>query len=184
MVFLFGLMRSIGVGPPKVVRRSGQKTAIGFLSREVGGPSRYFKIHPLPYPSIYAMLGDTMKKERLTYALIFGAVFFIEVLIALFVRDNFIRPYVGDMLVTVLIAAFLRVIIPRGLRLLPLYVFIFSAMVEIAQYFDIVKLLGLESSRILSILIGRTFSFADILCYAVGCLAFFGIDYLLQKKKA
>ncbi len=125
-----------------------------------------------------------MKSKRIKYALLFGALLIIEACIALFVRDAFVRPYVGDMLVTVLVCAFARIFIPRGVKFLPLYVFIFSALVETLQYFDIVKLLGLESNRILSVLIGRTFSFADIVCYAVGCLAFFGIDYLIQKRRA
>ena len=36
VVFLFGLMRSIGVGPPKVVRRSRTKCATAFWDGEVG----------------------------------------------------------------------------------------------------------------------------------------------------
>ena len=121
-----------------------------------------------------------MKKLRLTYALSFLVLLFIEVLIALFIRDDFIRPYVGDVLVTVLICCFLRIFFPRGVRALPAYVFIFAATVEILQYFDIVKLLGLESNRFISIIIGRTFSFADIICYAVGCVLFFCADRLAK----
>ncbi len=130
------------------------------------------------------LCGDTMKKTRIIYALLFLGLFICEVLIALFVRDKFIRPYIGDMLVTVLIAAFLRIIIPKGVKLLTLYVFIFSALVEAAQYFDVVGLLGLGSSRILSTLIGRTFSLADIVCYAAGCLLFFGIEKIICRKVA
>ncbi len=122
-----------------------------------------------------------MKKLHLTYTLSFLALLFIEVLIALFIRDDFVRPYVGDVLVTVLICCFMRIFFPRGVKALPLYVFIFAATVEILQYFDIVKLLGLESNRFISILIGRTFSFADLVCYAIGCLLFFSADSLLKR---
>ena len=41
-------------------------------------------------------------KRRIVYALIALGLLAVEVLIALFVHDNFIRPYVGDVLVTVL----------------------------------------------------------------------------------
>jgi len=115
---------------------------------------------------------------RKTYTLLFVAILLTEICIALFVHDDFIRPYVGDMLVTVLIGCFIRVFLPHKPRLLPLYVFIFAAAVEIAQYFDLVKLLGLDGSPFLSVLIGRTFSLLDLLCYALGCLAFF----LLEKR--
>ena len=121
-----------------------------------------------------------MKKLRLTYTFAFLMLLLTEILIALFVRDDFIRPYVGDVLVTVLICCFLRIIFSRGVRALPIYVFIFAAAVEILQYFDIVKILGLESNRFLSIIIGRTFSFADIVCYAVGCVLFFCADRLAK----
>ena len=82
------------------------------------------------------------------------------------------RPYVGDALVTVLLCAFCRVISPRRPRLLALYVFLFAAAVEIGQYFDYAALLGLADSRFFSALLGRTFSFPDLICYGVGCAAF------------
>lgn len=123
-----------------------------------------------------------MKTVRIKYALCFCFLLITEVCIALFVRDAFVRPYVGDMLVTVLICAFARIFIPRGVKFLPLYVFIFSALVEALQYFDIVKLLGLEGSRFLSVLIGRTFSAADLACYAIGSALFFAVEYLFNHK--
>ena len=123
-----------------------------------------------------------MKKLRLTYTFAFLLLLLAEILIALFVRDDFIRPYVGDVLVTVLICCFLRIFIPRGVVALPIYVFVFAAAVETGQYFDIVRLLGLESNRFISIIIGRTFSFADLICYAVGCLLFFITERLVTNK--
>ena len=123
-----------------------------------------------------------MKKTRLTYAVLFLLTLLTEVLIALFVRDAFVRPYVGDMLVTVLICCFLRIFFPTGVKLLPVYVFIFASAVEVGQYFDIVKLLGLENNTFLSVLLGRTFSLADILCYAVGCILFFGAELCIRRS--
>ena len=79
-------------------------------------------------------------KHRLIYILLFLTFLGIEVLIALFIRDNFIRPYVGDMLVTVVICLFLRGFTPLKTKLLPLLVFVFAAAVEIGQYFDFVAL--------------------------------------------
>ena len=122
-----------------------------------------------------------MKKERIVYAAIFSALLVIEILIALFVKDDFVRPYVGDMLVTTLICCLCRVIIPKGVRVLPIYVFVFSAVVETMQHFDIVKLLGLENVKLISTVIGRTFSWMDLLCYAAGCFIFVGIEYAVNK---
>lgn len=115
-------------------------------------------------------------KKRLLYACITVVLLVVEVLIALFIHDNFIRPYIGDVLVTVLICTFLRIFIPRGIKLLPLYVFIFAAGVEVMQYFNIVEVLGLADNRFFSILIGSVFDVKDIVCYGVGCLMFFWVE--------
>ena len=94
----------------------------------------------------------------------------MEVLIALFVHDRFIRPYIGDVLVVVVIYTFIRIWIPDSVRLLPLYVFLFAAGVEILQYFNIVELLGVQDNVFLRTIIGTSFDVKDILCYAVGCM--------------
>lgn len=109
-------------------------------------------------------------KKRLRYLLATIGIFLMELLIALFVRDDFIRPYVGDMLVVVLIYTCVRVIFPENPRLLPLYVFLFAALVEGLQGIHIVELLGLENNRFFSVLIGTTFDRKDIACYGVGCV--------------
>ena len=123
-----------------------------------------------------------MRKIRIKYLSIFGSLLAAEICIALFVNDTFVRPYVGDMLVTLLLCCLCRVIVPTSVRLLPVYVFIFAACVEIGQYFDLVALLGLSGNMILSIALGRTFSWMDLICYAVGCLAGFLLDQLIIKK--
>lgn len=114
--------------------------------------------------------------------LIFCGLLAVEVCFALFVNDAFIRPYVGDMLVTLLLCCLCRVIVPNKVRLLPLYVIIFAACVEVSQYFDLVALLGLADNRILSIALGRTFSWMDIVCYGIGCVVAVWLDRILIKK--
>ena len=112
-------------------------------------------------------------KKRLVYLGLTFVLLAVEVLIALFVHDKFVRPYIGDVLVTVLICAFLRIFIPKGVKLLPLYVFIFATGVEVLQYFRIVELLGLSDNRFFSILIGSVFDVKDVVCYGIGCVIFF-----------
>lgn len=123
-----------------------------------------------------------MKKIRTLYTFIFICLLFTEAIIALFVNDSFIRPYLGDVFVTMLICSFLKVIFPKAVASLPIYVLMFSVAVEIGQYFDIVKIMGLENNKFFSVLLGRTFSVIDIICYALGCLLFFIFDFLILKK--
>ena len=121
------------------------------------------------------------RKQRLIYALIFVVLLLVEGFIALFIKDKFVRPYIGDVLVVVLICCLCRVCVPDIVTALPIYVFLFATAVEVTQYFDIVKLLGLENNKLVSTLLGRTFSVADILCYAIGCLGFYLIEKAVRK---
>lgn len=76
-------------------------------------------------------------EKRIFYIISFLMIFCIEVLIALYVRDSFVRPYMGDALVVVLVYSFVRIFIPTGIPRLPFYVFLFACFVEILQYFSI-----------------------------------------------
>ena len=121
-------------------------------------------------------------KKRLPYILAFVLLLLAEIYIGLFVRDRFIRPYFGDVLVTALLCCLVRAVYPKGLRLLPAYVFAFSVVVEVTQYFDLVKLLGWENNALISTLMGRSFAWEDILCYAAGCTAFWGLEALFKPR--
>lgn len=121
------------------------------------------------------------RKKRIAYGMATIMLFIVELLIALFVHDNFIRPYVGDVLVVVLLYTFVRVFLPEGVRLLPLYIFLFAAGVEVLQYFRIVEVLGLSDNRILSVVIGSVFDVKDIVCYGVGCVLLIIITEVLDS---
>lgn len=123
------------------------------------------------------------RKMRVWYAIAFIVIFIIEVLIALFVRDSFIRPYGGDILVTVLICCFIRIFFPQKIKALPILVFLFALTVEIGQYFDFVYLLGLGDIRFFRILLGTSFSVFDIICYGIGCLIFYICEKFVLKNK-
>jgi len=124
------------------------------------------------------------KKLRITYLIIFLLILAAEIIIGLFVNDRFVRPYIGDVLVVMLICAFLRVFIPDKIKLLPLFTAAFATLVEVLQYFDFVSLLGLADNRFFSVVLGRTFDFKDIICYTVGGLLFFAAERLRSVKNA
>lgn len=124
----------------------------------------------------------TQTQKRLIYAALFLLLLVTEVFIALFVDDLFIRPYGGDILVTMLLCCMIRIFFPEGLKTLPLYVFLFALAIEIGQYFNFVALIGLDHIEFFRILMGTSFSFIDILCYAAGCILFFTAEWLLKKR--
>lgn len=123
-----------------------------------------------------------VKTGRWHYFVIFLLLLAVEVLIALYVHDDFIRPYIGDVLVVVVIYCFIRIWMPEKCRLLPLYVFFFAAGVEGLQYFNLISALGLEENVFLRVLIGSVFDWKDILCYAAGCAVLEGYERMKRYK--
>lgn len=122
------------------------------------------------------------KQFRLVYFMCFLLLLLCEIFIGAFVHDRFIRPYVGDMLVTVLLCCLLRCIWPDRPKALPLYVFLFSGAVELAQLWNIADRLHIEN-RLLRILIGTTFDWKDIVCYLCGCVLFGAAEAALRRKR-
>ncbi len=115
---------------------------------------------------------------RIKYLITFLILLFVEVFIALFIHDNFIRPYVGDILVVIVIYMAVRIIFPYKFENLAIYTFLFAVFVELLQLINIVKILGLENNKFLSTLIGSTFDLKDIACYAIGTI----ILIIFRKK--
>jgi len=113
-----------------------------------------------------------MKKitQNIKYAVAFILLVLLEIFIALYVHDKFIRPYVGDMLVVCVIYCAIRAVFPNKLKLLPLWIFLFATFVEFLQYVGIVNILGLQGSIFWRVVLGAVFDLKDIMCYGVGCI--------------
>lgn len=121
-------------------------------------------------------------KKRAFYLILTILLLVIEVLIALYVHDNFIRPFVGDVLVVIVIYTFGRIFIPDKVRLLPLYIFIFAVAVEMLQGIHIVNILGVADNRFLRTIIGDSFDIKDIICYGIGCISLGIYEYLINRN--
>jgi Protein of unknown function (DUF2809) len=111
-----------------------------------------------------------MFKFNLKYLLFTIFLFLTELVIALFITDTLIRPFIGDVLVVCLIYCFLRIFLQIDYRKVAVGVLMFAFTIEVLQYFDYVKLLGLENNRMLSVMMGRTFERLDFAAYFAGFL--------------
>ncbi len=117
-----------------------------------------------------------------TYFLLAVLLFAVEVCIALFYTDQFIRPFLGDALVVCLIYCSVRTFIQNDSRKISCAVLIFACVIEILQYFDYVKLLGLENNRAISVIMGRTFEWLDFAAYFAGFLLILIFEKMRQNK--
>lgn len=119
----------------------------------------------------------------LKYLLLTVILFFIELAIALFVEDKIIRPYIGDTLVVCLIYCFIRIFLQTDPWKIALGVLLFAFTIETLQYFDYVKLLGLEKNRILSVAMGRDFAWNDFIAYFGGFLLIILCEKIYERYK-
>lgn len=107
--------------------------------------------------------------------------FLIEILIALFVHDKFIRPYFGDFLVVILIYCFLKSFVNLPVGSAALIVLIFSFVVEMGQYFNLIGILGLQHSAFARTVLGNSFAWIDLMAYVAGILSVVIIEKVYFK---
>ena len=123
------------------------------------------------YAKKLAQKAQTRQSVRTRLAFLAAAVLILaaEIYIAICVKGGFMRHYAGDVLAVILLYALARAIFSEPPLNLPLKIFAFAAALELVQYFGVVQILGIEN-KILKVMIGGTFDFADLLCYAAGCV--------------
>jgi hypothetical protein len=93
----------------------------------------------------------------------------IEVAIALFVHDDWVRPYLGDVLVVILMYATLRALQPHGAwRRVAVGVLLVALVVEGLQYLRLLHWLGWQQQPLLRVVLGTYFAWADVWCYLAG----------------
>lgn len=102
------------------------------------------------------------------YLLLTITLFIIEILIAAFMHDAFIRPIFGDYLVVMLIYCAIHTVVYANFRILCLTVLGIAYTIEITQYFHLIEILGLKHSRPAQWILGNGFSWGDMLAYTLG----------------
>lgn len=120
-----------------------------------------------------------MLRFHKAYFILFLLLFITEVIIAIFVHDNFIRPYVGDFLVVILIYCFVMALLDAPVKATAVAVLLFAYAVEVLQYFNLVKHLGLQHSKLANVIIGNHFAWSDMIAYTLGIL----LVVLLERRR-
>ena len=112
------------------------------------------------------------------YFILALVLFVVEVLIALFIRDRLVRPYVGDFLVVMLLYCAVRSVLNLSPFITVTGVLLFAYLIETLQYFKIIEILGWQNNTLAKTVIGYGFEWFDILAYTLGA-----ITILLFEKK-
>lgn len=114
------------------------------------------------------------------------ALFLIECSIAAFIRDAWIRPYGGDVLAVIFVFACLRTVVDLSSVVLVSMAFAVGVLVELFQWAELPMRLGMIQYAALRTLVGTTFSWGDVACYALGAAAAWWVDrrYLLVRRQS
>ena len=108
---------------------------------------------------------------------------FIEVLIALFVRDAFVRPYLGDVLAVALVYAALRAVTPLRLVAALGVTLGIAFAIEFAQLFGLLGALGLGDNQLARVVLGGVFDVADLAAYVAGAVVIVMAEMGLRRKR-
>ena len=109
-------------------------------------------------------------------------IFIVEVLIATKLKNIFfVRAYLGDVFVVMLMYYFIKTFFDFNSTKLIVGIFIFSCLIEFAQYFHFGELLGFKDNRIVMIMLGNSFSWLDIFSYFAGCVILFLITNIKSE---
>jgi DNA integrity scanning protein DisA with diadenylate cyclase activity len=135
-----------------------------------------------PRQNLVTLPMKSVLKFNRSYFVIAILLFVIELLIALYVNDQIIRPYFGDFLVVILIYCFIKSFLDSANLVTAIGVLIFSFLLEISQYFNIVNLLGLGHSKLARTVIGTSFEWIDLIAYTLGIVFVIYIENQVSKK--
>jgi hypothetical protein len=98
------------------------------------------------------------------FAIILG----IEVIIAVFFRDPFIRQWLGDVLVVMGVAYFIHAFVALPMFKIAIGTLILAYAIELLQSFKIIDRLGWQNSQLAHLTIGSTFDWKDLVAYTLG----------------
>lgn len=122
------------------------------------------------------------RTKRIVYGCATLLIFLVECLLVR--TSGFWRQTFGDLLVVMLIYAFVRILLP--VKPAPLWlasgVCLFAFGVELSQYFRLIERLGLAGERLAHLTIGSTFDFGDLAAYLIGCLLAWGLDAAFRRR--
>jgi hypothetical protein len=106
----------------------------------------------------------------------------VEILIAAFFHDRFIRPYFGDFLVVILMYTSVKSLLNLDNRKVAIGVLLFAYLIEFLQLWGLLYKLGWDDSLTARLILGIGFEWLDMLMYTMGVATIFAIDTSLTRK--
>ena len=115
------------------------------------------------------------------YFILFMLLFCIETLIALYLKNGFIRHTFGDFLVVILLYCFLKSFWNVKPATVALTVLLISFLIEFLQLANLLEFLNLENNNLAKTIFGSTFNVTDLIAYTLGIATVLLIEIKTKK---
>ena len=112
--------------------------------------------------------------------IIFLILFIIEVIIALYIKQHFIRHVFGDYLCVIMLFYFIQSFIKMESIYVAITVLLIAYSVEFLQLTPLLTYLNDEENSFIRIILGTTFSITDLIAYTLGVVTVYLIDKRLN----
>ncbi len=119
-------------------------------------------------------------KFNIKYFIIFVVLLLIEVLIASFIKEGFIRSVFGDYLVVILLYCFIKSFIKVKSIYVAISVLILAYCIELLQLTNLLEVLYLKEYKAANLILGNTFQFEDLIAYTLGIATILFINYKMK----
>lgn len=122
-------------------------------------------------------------KLNKTYLIASILLFIIEALIAMLLKDGFIRHTFGDYLAVILLYCMFKSFIKTNPFYIAIVVLIIAFGIEFLQLTSFLEILNLEKNNVAKTILGSTFSISDLIAYTLGFISVFIFELKTQTHE-
>jgi len=108
--------------------------------------------------------------------------FLLEALIARYVHDSIIRPFGGDFLAVLFLYCLIKSFFYIPVFKAASWALLVAYAIEISQYFHLTRSLGLQNSKAITLILGSSFSWMDMLCYTCAFVLIIMIEQFMGDQ--
>ena len=120
--------------------------------------------------------------KRAIYLLIFLFLLGVEIAIATYLKTGFIRAYLGDLLVVILLYCLLMSTLKPSVKTGLILTLAIAFAIELLQLVNLTKFFPQEYKQLATLVLGSHFSWLDLLMYVLGIVVA-GITELVLHKR-
>ena len=120
--------------------------------------------------------------KRAIYFLIFLFLLGLEIAIATYLKTGFIRAYLGDLLVVILLYCLLMSILKPSVKTGLLLTLAIAFAIELLQLIDLTRFFPQEYKQLATLILGSQFSWLDLQMYVLGIICAGITEVVLHKR--